>query len=58
MKKFLSFLFILFTLNSCATSEKMISEGKIYTEMSKYELRNTLFIAYPGDDPFLPGAGS
>jgi hypothetical protein len=58
MKKFLSFLFILFTLNSCATSEKMISEGKIHIEMSKYELRNTLLIAYPGDDPFLPGAGS
>jgi hypothetical protein len=57
MKKSLIVL-IIFLLSSCATSEKIISEGKIYKEMSKYELRNTLLLAYPGDDPFIPGAGS
>ncbi len=53
LKKFIILLNILIFTYSCATTESIISDGKLYTGMSKESLRNILLDVYPGEDPFI-----
>ena len=45
-------------LEGCATTEKIISDNKVYKDMSKSELQDAFVMSFPGDDPFIPGGGS
>ena len=45
---------LIITLTGCVTGSSIISEGNIYSGMSKGELRTKLLRTYMGDDPFLP----
>ncbi len=58
LKKFVILFTILVFLYSCATTENIISGGKIYTGMSKESLRNILLDVYPSEDPFVPNSFS
>lgn len=58
MKKFLELLIIAFFFNSCATTESIVSSGKIKKDLSKSQLQDAFYVSYPGDDPFIPGSGS
>ena len=56
-KQYLLF-FILVFIYGCATSQSLISEGKVYQGMSKTSLRNILLDVYPNEDPFVPNSFS
>ena len=58
MKKLLGILVLGLFLEGCATTEKIISDNKVYKDMSKSDLQNVFIFSYPGDDPFIPGGGS
>ncbi len=58
MKKFLGILILGLLLQGCATSDKIISSGKVYKDMSKSELQDAFMFSLPGEDPFIPGGGS
>ena len=58
LKKFFIFLILSFFTYSCATTENIISGGKIYSGMSKESLRNILLDVYPSEDPFVPNSFS
>jgi len=45
-------------LSNCATTDNLVSKGKIKHGLTKSELQNALLTSYPGDDPFIPGGGS
>ena len=47
-----------FLLSSCTTTEKILSDNKIYEDMSKSELRDLFIYSTAGDDPFFPDGGS
>ena len=53
LKKVYHIINILIFTYSCATTESIISDGKLYTGMSKESLRNILLDVYPGEDPFI-----
>ena len=44
---------LIITLTGCVTGSSIISEGNIYSGMSKGELRTKLLRTYMGDDPFI-----
>ena len=56
-KLFLLFLILVF-VHGCATTQSLISDGKLYTGMSKESLRNLLVDVYPSEDAFIPGSFS
>jgi len=58
MKKLLWILVLGLFLEGCATTEKIISDNKVYKDMSKSDLQDVFIFSYPGDDPFIPGGGS
>ena len=58
MKKFLAILVLGLLLSGCATTDSIVSSGKLKTDMSKSDLESVFFSSYAGDDPFIPGGGS
>lgn len=42
----------------CSTTQSIISDGKLYSGMSKESLRNALLDVYPSEDPFIYGSFS
>ena len=58
MKKLLGILVLGLLLNGCATTDSLVSKGKIKQGLTKSELQDALWTSYPDDDPFLPGGGS
>ena len=42
----------------CATTESILSDGKLYKGMSKESLRNVLLDVYPSEDAFIPDSFS
>ena len=54
MKKLLAIV-VLGLLTACATTEKIVSSGKIKVDMSKGDLSDVFLISYPDDDPLLDG---
>jgi hypothetical protein len=51
-------ILIFFLLYGCATTESIISDGKLYSGMSKESLRNVLIDVYPSEDAFIPDSFS
>jgi len=51
-------LILFFVVSSCATGVELIEKGNIKVGMSKQQLRDVLFYAYTGDDPFLGASHS
>ena len=45
-------------LSGCATTETIVSSGKIKKNISKSQLSDAFLTSYPSEDPLLPGAGS
>ena len=45
-------------LSGCATTESIVSSGKIKKNISKSQLSDAFIVSYPGDDPLIPGGGS
>ena len=58
MKKLLEILVLGLLLSSCATTDSIVSSGKIKKNISKSELGDAFITSYPGDDPLIPGGGS
>ena len=58
MKKLLGIVVLGLLLNGCATTDSLVSKGKIKQGLTKSELQDVLWTSYPDDDPFLPGGGS
>ena len=58
MKKLLGILVLGLLLSGCATTDSIVSSGKLKTDMSKSDLESVFFSSYAGDDPFIPGGGS
>ena len=58
MKKLLGIVVLGLLLSACATTESIVSSGKIKKNLSKSQLQDAFYVSYPGDDPFIPGAGS
>lgn len=57
-KKILFLIIISILTFGCATTDSLISEGKVYSGMSKTSLRNLLLDVYPNEDPFIYGSFS
>ena len=58
MKKLLGIVVLGLLLSSCATTDSIVSSGKIKKNISKSELSDAFITSYPGDDPLIPGSGS
>ena len=58
MKKLLGIVALGLLLSGCATTESIVSSGKIKKNLSKSQLQAAFIASYPGDDPFIPGGGS
>ena len=58
MKKLLGIVVLGLLLSSCATTESIVSSGKIKKNISKSQLSDAFIVSYPGDDPLIPGGGS
>ena len=58
MKKLLGVVVVFLLLVGCATTESIVSSGKIKKNISKSQLQDAFLVSYPGDDPFIPGSGS
>ena len=58
MNKLLGILALGLLLSGCATTESIVSSGKIKKNLSKSQLQAAFIASYPGDDPFIPGGGS
>ena len=58
MKKLLEILVLGLLLSSCATTDSIVSSGKVKKNISKSELSDAFITSYPGDDPLIPGSGS
>jgi hypothetical protein len=58
MKKLLGIVVLCLLLVGCATTESIVSSGKIKKNISKSQLQDAFIVSYPGDDPFIPGSGS
>ena len=58
MNKLLGIVALGLLLSGCATTESIVSSGKIKKNLSKSQLQAAFIASYPGDDPFIPGGGS
>lgn len=58
MKKLLGIVVLGLMLSGCATTESIVSSGKIKKNISKSQLQDAFIVSYPGDDPFIPSGGS
>ena len=58
MKKLLGIVVLGLLLSGCATTESIVSSGKIKKNISKSQLSDAFLTSYPSEDPLLPGAGS
>ena len=58
MNKLLEIVALGLLLSGCATTESIVSSGKIKKNLSKSQLQAAFIASYPGDDPFIPGGGS
>ena len=56
MVKSILLMSVITLLVGCATGTSVVQKGEVYKGMSKDNLRDVLFKAYPGDDPFLSGS--
>ena len=58
IKKLLGIVVLGLLLSSCATTDSIISSGKVKKNISKSELSDAFITSYPGEDPSIPGGGS
>ena len=56
MVKSILLMSVITLLVGCVTGNSIVQKGEVYKGMSKDNLRDVLFKAYPGDDPFLSGS--
>ena len=55
MKKYFSYIILLFVLNSCATTQEVLNSGDIKKGMSKLQLQRAYAYTDVPSDPFLDG---
>lgn len=55
MKKYISYIILLFILNSCATTQEVLNSGSIRQGISKTQLQSAFSTTSVSNDPFLSG---